>query len=312
MDDPFQCKVPKLQSQAIIVQSNKVATVDHELKALADRWHWNVDLAQAGRLDRLMGKFSHQYNLSRLHPVIENEVHKAFAACNITEPILVLQDENSTNSRCYLLVDELYYPVKAMAIGIADARGDTPLPLIRCNLYHECGHIVAGDVNQPSLKQMLPFIGLILATGIAAGIKTYSALKNKHKVIRLGASVIAGCAAPFIVGHTYHKTIEAYYSRKKEANADLFAIKKLIELKDFEPLFCDFIDLTSNIDNGHFNMKNEASCFHSHPSYYKRAQAILNEFKKQNIDVAALPVEESIRQKFIEQRKKHFPNYFTC
>ena len=192
MDEPFMCKVPREDSEMVepeeLTKIVSLCSQEQALKQLADRWGWNVSIEEAGRLDRLMGKFSEEYGLSELHPTIEAEVHKVFKACNITEPVLVLQNHNSTNSACHPLVDEEWYPVKAMAIGVGDKRGSGPLSLIRFAIFHECGHIVAGDVEQNSKNNLLKNLSLVttlFGAGTYTGMRAAKALHAYPKSVCL-------------------------------------------------------------------------------------------------------------------------------
>ncbi|MFI5333452.1 MAG: hypothetical protein ACHQVS_05125 [Candidatus Babeliales bacterium] len=319
MDEPFMCKVPREDSE--IAESEEL-TEEQALKQLADRWGWKVSIEEAGRLDRLMGKFSKKYDLSELHPTIEAEVHKAFRVCNITEPVLVLQNHNSTNSACYPLVDEEWYPVKAMAVGVGDKRGSAPLSLIRFAIFHECGHMVAGDVEHHSknnLLKNLSFVTTLVGAGTYTGIRAAKALHAYPKSVRVLGGIGAGFAGLFALGRLYHKTIDAYQTRKIERNADLFAVKKLISLNDYHAIVYEFLDFTINCDEGKFNMDNEYWLFHDHPGYLDRARIILDGFRKANVDLNNLPIDErehsdkqEIQQKFTQQVKKHFPEYLNA
>jgi hypothetical protein len=301
-----------------LVLTNKIVVAasqrDQSLKQLADRWGWNVTIEEAGRLDQLMGKFSKQYKLKGLHPVIEEEVHKAFKACNITEPVLVLQDDNSSDSACYGLLDEQWYPVKAMVIGV----GGAPLPLIRYAIFHECGHIVAGDVNRNLTKKDLAFTLALLSASTYSGIRVAKALKNFPRFVLPIGVIGAAITSAFAFGRIYNKTIEAYQTRKIERNADTFAAQQLIKAGDYNSLAYQVLDFTYNCDEGKFNWKNEYWFFHDHPGYLERARSILDELKKVPVDLKNLPIDESehpdkcsTQQKFTAQVEKYFPEYLN-
>ena len=296
-----------------------------EYKDLAERWEWQVGSEQLGRLGRLREKFKKEKNLSELHPVIESAAKKAFKVCNITEPILTLQDNHSTSSACYRLTDEDYYPVKGMAIGAEDNRGSNPLPYIRATIFHECGHIKAGDVEASAFTKDLPFVLGVITASTYAGKHASKLLQRLPKPARIFGGVTTGIATWFGLSKSYQRTIYAYQTRKIERNADIFAIRKLIDLHDHYAIAYRFLDNTYNVDEGNTNWKNEYWLFHDHPGYLERAKIILDELKHANVDLNNLPLNSKlyddvegepavwesneVQKRFTAQIKKHFPEY---
>jgi hypothetical protein len=273
-----------------------------------------IDAVQQ-RLNRLREKFARQKNLSPLHSIIEDEVKRAFEVCGITEPMIVLQNLNSTNSACYPLVDELYYPVKALVVGVEDHRGACPLPLIRHSIFHECGHLVAGDVDQ-NIKKHIPSLLINGSLSICAAILAAKVLKDSPKIVRILGGMGIGFMSLFGLGRLYHKTIGAYQTRKIEYEADVFAAQKLISLHDYHTIAYGFLDLTYNCDEGKRNWKNEHWFFHDHPEYIERARIILDELKKANIDLNNLPLDshldkQEVQERFSNQIKKYFPEFLN-
>lgn len=311
MNEPFMCKVPLSREESTVSQEKQ--KVDAQA---------TEDDESMQRFHRLAEKFSREHNFTMLHPIIEQEVAQAFEACNITEPIIVLQDEHSGESACYPLVDELYYPVKALVVGVEGPRASVPLPAIRASIYHECGHILAGDVEQPPLKKTLPFMFASLGAALYAGIKCAHALNHHNKAIKATAGIIGGIATTFTLGRLYHKTVGAYKTRIIERNADIFAIQKLLAQDDCYAVMFDFLEYTYLMDAGKRNFHGEFWLFHDHPEYRERAGIILDELKKANIDFKNLPTEGAVyadthprmekcdmQERFNKQVKKYFPEY---
>lgn len=290
-------------------------TTSFSLSLLSNSTEISFADAAKHRLDRLQDVFAIKNNFSNLHPVIENEVKRAFETCGITEPIIVLQNGNSTNSACYPLVDELYYPVKALVVGVEDHRGPAPLALIRHGIFHECGHIVVGDVDQ-NTKKNIPFILTNLGLNTYATAQVVKSLKGFPQIVRAVVGVGVGIIGVLVLGRLYNKTIGAYQTRQIERNADIFAAQKLISLQDYYTLAYEFLDLTYNCDEGKKNWRNEYWIFHDHPEYKERARIILDELKKANIDLNNIPIDPEVhsdklkvQQEFSAQIKKYFPEF---
>jgi hypothetical protein len=255
-------------------------------------------------------------NLAEPHPIIKTVTNDALKTCGITEPVIVLQDEQSTNSKV-----SLNSGYTSLIVGVGDTRGAQPLPLIKHGVYHECGHIVNGDLSLQKIKILGEF-GLMYTPGIYAAIKFNQATAHFLPIVPrwLGALTIAAIS-PFIIGATYKKTLWPYFERKKERRADIFAAQTLIhKRKEVAPCVCEFVDLMASVDKGTNNWKNEFRLFHDHPSYKERAELILTELKKAKIDFNALPIKQAelehtqltpefLQKQFNAQVTKHFPKY---
>jgi len=263
---------------------------------------------------RLKDSFKKKYQLSEIHSVIQQEIINAFKICNITEPVILLQDEHSTNSGWhYWYRDDLLFPIKILVIGVADETGSSSLSLIRGAIYHECGHYVNGDLKSKSWVDAGMFVG----SGLVTSAVTYNFLNNKASLMSsICLSGLCGCIAPFFLSKIYKKSIGAYVSREKELNADLFEIQTLLKNNDLEPLIISFLDLTYNMDEGRINRNNEHWILHDHPSYFERAKLILSELKKAGFNLKNIPLvnpekfnKETYQIKFNTQILKHFPEF---
>lgn len=220
---------------------------------------------QVSHVDQLRDAFSKKHGLTPLDAATKEEVDSALKTCAITEPVIVLQSEQSTNSFCCLLGHETEHPVNAMAIGVADEQGRASKHYIRHSIYHECGHLVAKDLE--NIPSAIPLYG-------------------------------------------------AYKLRKMEHTADIFAIKKLMEINDYYTIAHTFLDFTYHCNMGKSNYRDEHWLIHDHPEYRDRAQIILDQLRTAQVDLKNLPIDarthadkDALQQKFTEQATKHFPEY---
>ena len=110
---------------------------------------------QVSTIEQLRDAFSKEHGLTPLDATTKEEVDTALTVCNITEPIIILQDEHSTNSACYQLGQETKNPIKVMAIGVADKQGRASQYYICHSILHELGHLVAGDLE--NIPTAIPF-----------------------------------------------------------------------------------------------------------------------------------------------------------
>lgn len=215
-----------------------------------------------------------------------------------------MQNEHSTSSACILLHDELGNPVQAIALGICDENGDAALTHIKVSLYHECGHIVHGDLK-PSFYELIHSLVAISPQiiGLCIGNKVFNSTScTRLSYVKAAAAAILTAV---ILEKIRFKIILPCLDRKIEKDADLFAIRKLIELKDFESLACNFLDFTYHLEDGNFNDINERPLFHDHPGFFERAFFIVDELKKANLDIAQLPsITANLQAQVNEQLQK--------
>lgn len=285
-------------------------------------------------LQQLGSKFAAKHGYFPLHEILKKEIEQAFKACNITEPILVFQNEQSTNSYCTTVNDSSYRQVKVLVLGVGDVRNGKqcyiPLPLIRHSLFHECGHFVADDTNtMKNFKtEILPAFLTMLGFGIYGGIKTAGMLKDYPRIVRILGGTAGGIVSLFAMGRAYHKTIGAYKRRNIERKADQFAIDKLLKKGDCYTLAIQFLDFTANCDEGNVNHRNEYWLFYDHPGYRERARTILEGLRNVGINLNALSLDQVsdddvdrdtlyknktvFQQKFTEQVQKYFPEFLKA
>ena len=272
---------------------------------------------KTGAFQNLKSSFKERKNLNEVHPIIKEEIIKAFDICGITEPIIILQNEHSTNSGVYPLTDELGNHIKALVIGVADDKknGEVSLGYIKHSIYHECGHIVNGDVYPESRIKGALTLGAILGLNLISGKNIYNITKQVSKSVGICSGILGGIVTTGF-SLTAGVAIKAAHWRPKELNADIFAIRTLIKQNDFEPIIISFLDLTFSMDEGMSNYKNEPDFLHDHPPYKERAHQILIELRHANIDFKNLPLanasdfsKEYLQQKFEELVGKYFPEY---
>ena len=295
-------------------------------QALSQRWGWIVGPDQLGRLGRLYDKFRVQRNLSEPHPVIEQTIKRAYDECGIKEPILTFQDDNSSDSAaCHSLFDEKYYPVKALVIGVSDKCGGRQLPNIRKTIFHECGHLVADDQKKLDSKDFQFMMGS-MGLSVFSGVYMAKLLTSLPRSGRTLVGITAASATFMALARLYGKVVNPYQIRQTERNADIFAVRKLIKLNDYYAIAYSFLNFTYNLDKGKSNSRNEHWFLHDHPSYLERAKFILDELKKNKVDLTDLPLnkdlydsnkeltfleKDEVQASFIHQVNKYFPNYLS-
>lgn len=84
--------------------------------------------------------------LSDPHPLIKQEAEKALRICKISDPVVILQNDHSIDkgSAAVRFGDQ---KVILLFVSLFGGWENFPMPLIKFCIYHECGHISAGDLD---------------------------------------------------------------------------------------------------------------------------------------------------------------------
>jgi len=222
---------------------------------------------------------------------------------------------------------DLFSSVGILVIGV---QGNIGSALTRYAIYHECGHHMNGDLSFYLNRDLKLFKitnlavkvgldkGLDLLMGILSCGLSYNLISKKVPSIgRMGLAGIIGFATPFIMSKIYNKTIGMLYSRQRENEADIFAVRVLLAQNDLEPIFKEFLYFAYSLDFDKTNGSNEIWFLQDHPGDYQRAELILKELKKANINLKNIPFnlkeadKIAFQKKVTEQIAKHFPQFLN-
>lgn len=234
-------------------------------------------------------------SLSEITIEIQQLVQKVVKDCNITFPIIVF---NGSFTCVSLKRDNVSNPVVLLLIGPYEES----FPELFKALYHECAHIINGDIYLLSKAKVWTFLTLaqIVALSTLAGYASFKLIKPvigslPGKFVCFGASVAA----------LYYITTKFGFSRianivcQKEREADLSACNMLMKLHYYPELTYNAI---VNIKNA-FHQLSYPKCVlevlnsnSTHPSYKERAELIIAALKKEFPDLR--PVLEKCLQKY--------------
>jgi hypothetical protein len=247
-------------------------------------------------------------NLCDPSPAIRHVVEEALQACEINEPVIILQDENVADCVVHRL--RLLDNVFVVVVGV---KGGVPLPFIKWSMYHECAHIVYGDLNSSNTIFKLADAVVEIGAGCYAASQSNAILqKTLSKYPRYLVNALAFLAVGEVFSRAYHNTIGNYFSRIKERRADLFAAQTLIHKQhDITSCAMTFINFKPN---------DTCALFNDHPSDKERAEIMLKEFKKADVDFEHLPLDvqalegtgfskERLQELFIAKIRRYFPEY---
>lgn len=258
-------------------------------------------------LEDVTQKIKQEMDLCDPTPEIRSIAEEALKTCGVTEPVIILQDQNVSDSVVHRLTSDNRLII---AVGV---KGGVPLPFIKWSIYHECAHIVYGDVNSSNTFLNLGRRALEIGAAYYVASQCNAVMqKMVSKFPRYLANALVFVAASEVAGRAYHKIVVNYDARVRERRADIFAAQTLIHKKhDITSCVVTFVN---------FKLENTFALFNDHPSDKERAEIILKEFKKANVDFENLPLDSEVLEKagsskeliqkfFTKTVRAHFPGY---
>lgn len=269
-------------------------------------------LAPAVTVDPILQKITDgiktRYNAQDPFPALRAAAEDLLKRCGITRPIIILQSNELYSSK--VTSDPRAprgYFQEYMIIG-TNCSGDSMLT----SIYHEIGHIAAGDVSLDGLmaKAYHNISSGIISCG-AMGLAGYLSKMQKKSV--LTSIVFAGAAG---CGTWLASRWNALRKNVlKEKRADIFAYNKMLEHGELG-LFC--LNMIENIWK-HENIESRCSMwqktFSGYPAYLERAKFGIDVLSEKGIslkqfteDITKIDaIDPRLKEDFQKQTQKYFP-----
>lgn len=252
---------------------------------------------------------------------LKQEIINAFKKFNITDPFVLLQCSEHRSS-CHGYELYLERPIYFIIIAIDDISSVSSVARERFALYHEIGHYLNRDsyhwyhnhIIEKGLDVGTAF--LMMVPSIALYYKLSSPVISPIPNALISNIVGGAVFMPVFLSKIGSTIVRNFFFRKREAAADLFAIKALLAQNDLEALFSWFLWLTEQLDKGNSSgSTNVGRYMDCHPNNYERAAFVLKELKKAKVDLKSIPFSRNELDKVLAQHKineqitKYFPEF---
>lgn len=261
-----------------------------------------IELREQDVIEELTEKYKKEYNAHEADPLLNEITQKALKACGITEPIIVLQCNDTYISRVVCTPSK--NPQQFIILGTKQS-----LDAIIAAIYHEIGHIAHKHVALNTIPQDTLYYWSTKGLSILAGIATCFGLQ-KYVCNMPIASTLAGGFSALSTLLTLRVFIPKYKHSLTERDADIFAYTHLIEQQRLSTALGKISD---HLYHHEFWPKSLPAYVGGYPSDFERAQCGIKILQEKCYDINQLihnlpeDLDQGVKDHFPEQIKKYFP-----